>query len=73
MSAAERLTRLRAALATSELDALLVTALPNVRYLTGFTGSNAHVVVTADECVLLTDFRYASHGPFGGHGGLCSG
>jgi len=60
VSAAERLTRLRAALATSELDALLVTALPNVRYLTGFTGSNAHVVVTADECVLLTDFRYAS-------------
>lgn len=56
----DRLSRLRAALAASQLDALLVSALPNVRYLTGFSGSNGLVVVTADEAVLLTDFRYAS-------------
>ncbi|HRQ79116.1 MAG TPA: aminopeptidase P family protein [Gemmatimonadaceae bacterium] len=57
---ADRLTRLRASLAHSQLDALLVTALPNVRYLTGFSGSNALVLVTADDALLLTDFRYAA-------------
>jgi len=50
---AERLARLRASLAQSQLDALLVSALPNVRYLTGFTGSNGLVLVTADDAVLL--------------------
>lgn len=59
-AAAERLARLRASLAASALDAMLVSALPNVRYLTGFAGSNALVLVTATECVLLTDFRYAT-------------
>lgn len=57
---ADRLSRLRASLAPGQLDALLVTALPNVRYLTGFTGSNALVLVTADDALLLTDFRYAT-------------
>lgn len=57
---AERLTRLRQSLAASGLDALLVSALPNIRYLTGFSGSNALVVVTPSACLLLTDFRYAT-------------
>lgn len=56
----ERLQRLRASLVASELDALLVSALPNVRYLTGFTGSNGLVLVTPHEAILLTDFRYAA-------------
>lgn len=55
---ADRLTRLRASLAAGQLDAMLVSSLPNIRYLTGFTGSNGLVVVTADAVVLLTDFRY---------------
>jgi Xaa-Pro aminopeptidase len=57
---ADRLARLRTSLAASQLDALLVSALPNVRYLTGFSGSNGLVLVTADEAVLVTDFRYAT-------------
>jgi Xaa-Pro aminopeptidase len=56
----ERLGRLRRSLAASGLDAMLVSALPNVRYLTGFSGSNALAVVTHTDCVLLTDFRYAT-------------
>lgn len=56
----DRLARLRASLAASSLDALLVSSLRNVRYLTGFSGSSALAVVTADECLLLTDFRYAT-------------
>jgi Xaa-Pro aminopeptidase len=36
----------------------VVTRLVNVRYLTGFTGSNAALLVTADDAVLATDGRY---------------
>ena len=36
----------------------MVTRLVNVRYLSGFTGSNAALLVTADAAVLATDGRY---------------
>ena len=39
-------------------DALLVSGLPNVRYLCGFTGSNALLLLTARDAVLFTDPRY---------------
>ncbi len=39
-------------------DAALVTRLVNVRYLTGFTGSNAALLLTAQGAVLATDGRY---------------
>ena len=42
----------------SGLQALLVTSLPNVRYLTGFTGSNGMLLVTLEEAMLFTDPRY---------------
>ena len=40
------------------VDAFLVTALTNVRYLTGFTGSNGQVLVAGPETVFFTDGRY---------------
>ena len=43
----------------SPLDALLVTELINVEYLTGFTGTNGACLVSADRRLFLTDFRYA--------------
>ncbi len=49
---------LAARVAELGLDAVLVTRLPNVRYLTGFTGSNAQALVGADLFVVLTDGRY---------------
>ncbi len=55
-----RRARLGERLEDLELDALIVTRLPNVRYLTGFTGSNGQVVVARDgSAVFLTDGRYA--------------
>jgi Xaa-Pro aminopeptidase len=45
-------------LAERELDSLMVTNLVNVRYLTGFTGTNGACVVTPDERLFFTDFRY---------------
>jgi Xaa-Pro aminopeptidase len=58
MDVAGRLPRLRAQLAGAGCDALLVTSLTNVRYLCGFTGSAAMLLVLADETVLITDGRY---------------
>ncbi len=51
---------LAAALDAAHLDALLVTSLPNIRYLTGFSGSSAIVVASARDPVFVTDFRYAT-------------
>jgi Xaa-Pro aminopeptidase len=60
---AERQAALRASLQAEGLDGLLVTHLPNVRYLTGFTGSAALLLVHAQATVLVTDFRYAVQAP----------
>ena len=48
----------REALASRGLDAFIVTSLPNILYLTNFTGSSAILVVTADRVFFITDFRY---------------
>src|SRR5882762_11880533 len=40
------------------LDALLVTSLANIRYLTGFSGSAGLAVATRADLLLVTDFRY---------------
>ncbi len=50
----------RTALGARSLDALVVTGLSNVRYLTNFTGSSAMVIVTRERCAFVTDFRYAT-------------
>ena len=55
---APRLDRLRDRLAAAGVDAVVVTSLPNIRYLTGFTGSAARLLVTASDAVLVTDGRY---------------
>jgi Xaa-Pro aminopeptidase len=53
-----RIDRLRAAFDEHEIDALVVTTLPNVRYLTGFAGSAGVLTVTRDRALLTTDGRY---------------
>ena len=55
---AERVTALRQALTAAHIDALVLTSLPNVRYLTGFSGSSALVLVTQRDLHFITDFRY---------------
>jgi Xaa-Pro aminopeptidase len=62
MEIGARADRVRARLADAGVDALLVTRLPNVRYLTGFTGSAGIVLLGADTSspmLLVTDGRYA--------------
>jgi Xaa-Pro aminopeptidase len=53
-----RILALRAQLADAGLDALLVTNVINVTYLTGLRASAAAVVATRDRATLVTDFRY---------------
>ena len=55
---AERSERVRARVAEARIDALVLTNLRNIRYLTGFTGSAAVGFVLPDRLVLLTDGRY---------------
>ena len=42
------------------LDALVITSLPNILYLTNFTGSAAIVVLTRERLHFITDFRYVT-------------
>ncbi len=58
MDVASRLPRLRERLAEAECDALAITNLSNVGYLTGFTGSAGMLLVTPGDAVLVTDGRY---------------
>jgi Xaa-Pro aminopeptidase len=50
----------RVAARLQDVDALLVTEPANVRYLTGFTGSNGFAVVGPDVRRFVTDFRYVA-------------
>ncbi len=58
-----RQAALRGRLAADELDGLIVTHLPNIRYLTGFTGSSGILLVLPAATILLTDFRYEAQAP----------
>src|SRR3954463_10484449 len=55
---ATRVTALRESLTAAHIDALVLTSLPNVRYLTGFSGTSALVLVTQRDLHFITDFRY---------------
>jgi Xaa-Pro aminopeptidase len=53
-----RQQNLRDHLATTQFDALLVSHLPNIRYLCGFTGSSGLLLVEESGSVFFTDVRY---------------
>jgi Xaa-Pro aminopeptidase len=55
-----RLQRLRQTLQQHRLDTLLVTHLPNIRYLCGFTGSAAVLALSEPRAVFFTDGRYTA-------------
>ncbi len=57
--AAARRARLIRRIRREKLDALLVTNVHNVRYLSGFLGDDSALLVTPDRTTLLTDSRYA--------------
>jgi len=52
------LTRIKENAFKAGLEALLITKASNRRYLSGFTGSSGFLLLTKDEDILVTDFRY---------------
>jgi Xaa-Pro aminopeptidase len=59
-----RADRIAARLAGRELDFLLITNLTNLRYATGFTGSNGFAIVGGDLRRFVTDFRYVEQSAY---------
>ncbi|WP_339250509.1 Xaa-Pro peptidase family protein [Sporosarcina sp. FSL W8-0480] len=53
-----KLSKLRESLKNNGIDALLVTNPYNRRYITGFTGSAGVALISAEDAVFITDFRY---------------
>jgi Xaa-Pro aminopeptidase len=55
-----RIKQLRSAMAQDALQAILITHLPNIRYLCSFTGSSGALLITEDRSTLFTDGRYCT-------------
>lgn len=55
----QRRARLLESFRELEIDCILISALPNVRYLSGYTGSNGLMVLSQASATLFTDPRYA--------------
>lgn len=53
-----KLTKLRQALIEHNVEAILITNEYNRRYMTGFTGTSGVAVVSQQDAVFITDFRY---------------
>ena len=54
----QRRDRLRRLVRKTEADAILITDLTNVTYLTGFTGDSSFLLVTPTNEIVLSDPRY---------------
>jgi len=55
-----RLERLRQRFDEKEIDGLFISQPANIRYLSGFDGSAGYLLITAQDAILATDFRYVA-------------
>lgn len=53
-----RLEKVRSEFEAYDVAGIIVTGIWNIRYLSGFTGSNGVALITKDEKILVTDYRY---------------
>jgi Xaa-Pro aminopeptidase len=60
MATPTRLKKLRGELKRRDLDGIIISHFPDIRYLSGFSGSAGILFVTAKEAYLLTDGRYTT-------------
>jgi Xaa-Pro aminopeptidase len=58
MSIANRLQKLRQKLQEENLDTIMISSPDNRRYLSGFTGSAGYLLISQNDAMLATDFRY---------------
>ena len=61
-NSSRRLPKLRERMAELDVNGFLVSSAANRRYLSGFSGSNGYLAITANDAVLATDFRYIEQG-----------
>ncbi|NSW90963.1 MAG: aminopeptidase P family protein [Firmicutes bacterium] len=54
----KRLQKIRNKLEDNEVDGILITKRENYMYLSGFNGTSAQLIITKNDAVLVTDFRY---------------
>ncbi len=54
----ERINKVREVLKEKKLDGLLITNPIHRRYISGFTGTAGTIIITLDEALFITDFRY---------------
>ncbi len=54
----KRINKLHAKMKEKEIEAFFVTSKKNVRYLTGFTGTFGRLLITKNDNIFITDFRY---------------
>jgi Xaa-Pro aminopeptidase len=54
----KRIEKVQEIISKKRVKALLITNMKNIRYLTGFTGSTAFLLITRDSAQFFTDFRY---------------
>lgn len=55
----QRLASLRQAMAEANIEAILLINKANVRYLSGFSGYESYLLISAEHCALITDSRYS--------------
>ena len=54
----KRLHQIRYNMSENKVDAVFISYLPNIRYLTNYSGSSAFMILTHDEILFFTDDRY---------------
>jgi Xaa-Pro aminopeptidase len=54
----KRINELLKYLKANQLDGSLISSVPNITYLTGFTGDSSRLIITPHHCALITDGRY---------------
>ncbi|MET0786417.1 MAG: Xaa-Pro peptidase family protein [Paenisporosarcina sp.] len=54
----EKLRKLRQSFADHNIDAIIITSEHNRRYMTGFTGTAGVAIITQEQAIFITDFRY---------------
>ncbi|GIT17417.1 MAG: hypothetical protein CM1200mP39_02230 [Dehalococcoidia bacterium] len=62
-----RVEKLRERLAQDNLDAIFISNAENRRYISGFESSAGYLILTQNDAVLCTDFRYTEQGPLNKH------
>ncbi|MCD6322494.1 MAG: aminopeptidase P family N-terminal domain-containing protein, partial [Clostridiales bacterium] len=53
-----RIKKLQDVIKEKNLDAMVITSRPNTFYFSGFTGSSSIIIITVENGIFATDFRY---------------